>query len=59
MPPLSAGLDQVSSLLIRSLLRREQAGGGLNDVTHVLAVTEVAGQCPAVLQVGDAVQNLI
>ena len=36
----------------------QQAGDSLDDVAHVLAAAEVAGQCPPVLQlsqVGDAV----
>jgi hypothetical protein len=33
----------------------QQSGDGLDDVAHVLAAAEVAGQRPPVLQVGDAV----
>ncbi|MET9539004.1 hypothetical protein ABZY16_16060 [Streptomyces sp. NPDC006553] len=33
----------------------EQAGDGLDRVAHVLATAEVAGRCPPVLEVSDAV----
>ncbi|MFI8829036.1 hypothetical protein [Streptomyces sp. NPDC053431] len=35
----------------------EQAGDSLDRVADVLAAAEVAGQCPPVLEVGDAVLN--
>lgn len=40
---------------VRALLVGQQAGDGLNDGAHKLAVAEVTGQCPPVLQMGDAV----
>ncbi|MEU4968938.1 hypothetical protein [Streptomyces smyrnaeus] len=33
----------------------QQSGDGLDGVIHVLAATEVTGECPPVLQVGDTV----
>jgi hypothetical protein len=40
---------------VRGLLMGQQSGDRLDGVTHVLAVSEVAGKCPPVLQMGDAV----
>jgi hypothetical protein len=37
------------------LLVGQQSGDGVDGVAHVLAAAEMAGQGPAVLQVGDAV----
>ncbi len=41
--------------LVCGLLLGQQAGDGLDGVVHVLAAAEVTGQCPPVLQVGNAV----
>ncbi|WP_234439450.1 MULTISPECIES: hypothetical protein [Streptomyces] len=48
-------LASVIEAQVRGLLVGKQAGDGLDDVARVLAAAEVAGQCPPVLEVGDAV----
>nr|WP_247691082.1 hypothetical protein [Streptomyces sp. B15] len=54
----AAGLEvHVSRLGGRAagLLMGQQPGYGLDSLIRVLATTELAGECPPVLQMGDAV----